>query len=114
MFRSILVAHTSQLRCTYHATAAKGEYADMTALPTTLTDAVLGSGKKSVHFRAIPLRRLLPALFIDRGAAQSGDPARSGSRRFGMTEDGIMHGDAISLAPYADHDEVRDAPGLQN
>lgn len=31
-----------------------------------------------------------------------------------MTEDGIMHGDAVLLVPYPDHDEVRAAPALGN
>ena len=113
---SLRTIHSCEV--TYHATVGEGEYADLTTLAVhTLTDSVLGSGNKSgysfaVHPTSTGLR---PALFYSTAVplATTG-PASSGSRRFGMTEDGILHGDAISLTAYADHDEVQAAPGMQN
>lgn len=113
---SLRTIHSSEV--TYHATVGEGEYADLPTLAVhTLTDSVLGSGNKSgysfeVHPTSAGLR---PALFYSTAVPLStSGPASSGSRRFGMTEDGILHGDEISLTPYADHDEVRAAPGMRN
>lgn len=103
---------------TYHATVGDGEYADLPTLSgNTLTDQILGAGNKSgysfeIHPTAAGVR---PALFYSTAVPLStSGPAMSGTRRFGMTEDGIMHGDATSFTPYADHAEVRAAPTLSN
>ncbi len=113
---SLRTIHTCE--ATFHATVGIGDYADLTTLAShTLTDVVLGSGSKSGYsFEVHPTRPgVRPALFYSTATPLSTTgPAKSGSRRFGMTEDGIMHGDAVSLVPYADHDEVRAAPALGN
>ncbi len=102
----------------YHATVGDGEYTDLPTLSVyTLTDSVLGFGNKSgysfvVHPTAAGVR---PALFYSTAVPISTSGVfRSGTRRFGMTEDGVLHGDSTSLVPYADHDEVTDADPIKN
>lgn len=102
----------------YHATVGLGEYTDLPTLAVyTLTDSVLGSGNKSGYSFAVhpTANGVRPALFYSTAVPLSASgPGRSGSRRFGMTEDGILHGDATSSSPYADHDEVVDADLIRN
>lgn len=113
---SLRTIHTCE--ATYHATVGVGDYADLSTLAVhTLTDSVLGSGNKSgYNFVVHPtVSGVRPAQFYTTAVPIStGGPARSGTRRFGLTEDGIMRGDSTSLAPYADHAEVRSAPALNN
>ena len=37
---------------------------------------------------------------------------QTGTRRFGITEDGVMHGDSTALTPYADGTAVKAAPAM--
>jgi type IV pilus assembly protein PilA len=110
------VIHSCEL--TYQATTGQGDFATLATLNTLgLTDPVLGSGNKSgYNFVATPTAvGVRPALFyatavpiIDSGASQTG------TRRFGIAEDGVMHGDSIALTPYANEDAVKAAPALGN
>ena len=113
---SLRTIHSCQ--ATYHATVGDGEYADLTTLASyILTDTVLSSGNKSGYsFGVHPTQAgVRPALFYSTAVPiTNAGPARTGARRFGITEDGVMHGDAVALTPYGDHDEVQAAPGLQN
>ena len=103
---------------TYFSTVGNGEYTDLPTLALhTLTDNILGTGTKSGYSYAInpSASGVRPALFYSTAVpiTPSG-PAQSGTRRFGMTEDGTLHGDSVALTPYASHDAVRTAALLPN
>lgn len=104
---------------TYQATTGKGDYGTLAQLRgEVLTDAVLGSGAKSGYsFAATPSAvGVRPALFyatavpiIPNGIGQTG------TRRFGITEDGVIHGDSGGgLAAYANAAAIRAAPAIGN
>lgn len=104
---------------TYQATSGRGDYGDLNALRTRfLTDDVLGSGTKSGYsFAATPTPPGdRPALFYATAAPTiPGGIPQTGTRRFGISEDGVMHGDAGGgLAPYANEAAVKAAPAIGN
>lgn len=111
---SLRTIHSCNL--TYQATTGRGDYGDLPALAAqVLTDEVLGSGGKSgYNFVVTPSASgVRPALFystavpiITSGAGQTG------TRRFGITEDGVLRGDTVSLAPYANEAAVKAAPAI--
>jgi len=92
------------------------ELVDLAALRGQfLTDQVLGAGQKSgYNFAATPSAPGdRPALFYATAAPViiSGI-GQTGTRRFGMSEDGVLHGDSMALTPYADEAAVKAAPAL--
>ena len=103
---------------TYFSTVGNGEYTDLPTLALyTLTDNVLGTGTKSGYSYVInpSASGVRPALFYSTAVPVTPTgPAQSGTRRFGMIEDGTLHGDSVALTPYASHDAVRTAPLLSN
>lgn len=113
---SLRTIHSCEL--TYQATTGREEYGTLAQLNGEfLTDGVLGSGTKSGYtFAATPTAAgVRPALFyatavptITTGVAQTG------TRRFGITEDGILHGDRAALTPYPNGTAVKNAPALGN
>jgi prepilin-type N-terminal cleavage/methylation domain-containing protein len=114
---SLRTIHSCEL--TYQATTGRGDYGDLNALRLdVLTDNVLGSGAKSGYtFESTPTAPgVRPALFY--ATASPTIPAgmgRTGTRRFGITEDGVMRGDTGGgLAAYTDEVAVRNAPALGN
>jgi prepilin-type N-terminal cleavage/methylation domain-containing protein len=113
---SMRTIHSCEL--TYQATTGVGDYGDLPALAVeTLTDVVLGSGSKSgYNFVITPTAPgSVPALFYATAVPVStGGFQRTGTRRFGVTEDGAIHGDSITLTPYADEAAVRAAQALGN
>lgn len=113
---SMRTIHSCEL--TYQATTGVGDYADLPALAlVTLTDGVLGSGSKSgYNFVITPTPPgSKPALYFATAVPITGSGvARTGTRRFGVTEDGVIHGDSIALTPYADGTAVKTAQALGN
>jgi prepilin-type N-terminal cleavage/methylation domain-containing protein len=113
---SMRTIHSCQL--TYQATTGVGDYGDLPELAIeTLTDVVLGSGSKSGYrFVVTPTAPgTVPALFYATAVPiNSAGVDRTGTRRFGVTEDGVIHGDSVALTPYADGPAVRAAPALGN
>ncbi len=103
---------------TYFSTVGNGEYADLPTLALhTLTDNVLGTGFKSGYSYVVnpTASGVRPALFYATAVPVTpGGVAQTGTRRFGMTEDGTLHGDSTALIPYASHAAVRAAPTLAN
>lgn len=103
---------------TYQATTGRGDYATLAQLNGDfLTDQILGAGQKSgYNFAATPSPAGdRPALFYATAAPTI--PAgigQTGTRRFGVTEDGALHGDSVALTPYADGAAVKAAPGMGN
>lgn len=102
----------------YFSTVGNGEYTDLPTLAVhTLTDTVLGSGTKSGHSFAVnpTASGVRPAQFYSTVLpVTTSGVAQSGTRRFGMTEDGILHGDLTLTGPYADRTEVTNAPTLDH
>lgn len=103
---------------TYQATTGHGDYGDLTALRGEfLTDQVLGSGTKSgYNFAVTPSAPgLRPALFYATAVPTiTSGVGKTGTRRFGISEDGVPHGDSLSLTAYANEAAVRSAPVIGN
>jgi prepilin-type N-terminal cleavage/methylation domain-containing protein len=103
---------------TYQATTGRGDYATLAALRGDfLTDAVLGSGTKSgYNFAATPAAPgVRPALFYATATPMvTAGIGKTGTRRFGITEDGVLHGDSAALTVYADEAAVKVAPAVGN
>ena len=93
--------------CQYSYKASNGdlEYGTLNDLRVQyLTDEVLASGTKSGYtFAASPTTGVLPAQFyITAMPLSTSGVGKSGTRRFAMTEDGVLRGDT-TLALPADH-----------
>lgn len=100
---SLRTIHSSQ--ATYQATAGNGNFGTMAQLGPAggrLIDAVLASGTKSGFlFVVTPVDFVLntsAATFsaVARPVVPSG-VSQSGTRKFGLTEDGVMHGQTDAL-----------------
>lgn len=114
---SLRTIHSAQV--VYQATAGAGAYAGTLAVLSTqtLTDSVLGSGDKSgYHFEIVEQAGVnATAVYgvygfplITSGVSQTG------TRRFGTTDDGVMHGEPdLSLVPNTIA-EIRALPVLGN
>jgi type IV pilus assembly protein PilA len=113
---SLRTIHSCQM--TYQATTGVGAYGDLPTLAlATLTDVVLGSGSKSgYNFVVNPTPvGTTPALYHASAVPIiTVGVARTGTRRFGVTEDGVIHGDSVALTPFADESEVKAAQALGN
>ncbi len=109
--------HSAQV--TYQATAGNGAYATtLGALQTeALIDAVLGSGTKSGYDYEIveAAGSGASAVFgVYAFPSETGGFSQTGTRTFGTTEDGIMHGDPdLSVKPITIAD-IRALPLLGN
>lgn len=104
---------------TYQATTGRGDYGTLVQLRAdVLTDGVLGSGSKSgYNFVATPSAPgVRPALFYATAVPIiSAGIGQTGTRRFGIMEDGVIHGDSGGgLAAYADAAAIRAAPATGN
>ncbi len=99
----------STCEATYQATTGLGDYGDMTALGvTTLTDRVLATGSKSGYtFAASPTAPgVRPAQYYATAMPQvTSGMSQTGTRRFGICEDGVLHGDT-TLTIYTDENDV--------
>lgn len=104
---------------TYQATTGRGDYGTLAQLRAqVLTDAVLGGGTKSgYNFAATPSAPGdRPALFYATATpTNTSGIGQTGTRRFGISEDGVLHGDSGGgLAVYANEDAVKSAPVMGN
>jgi prepilin-type N-terminal cleavage/methylation domain-containing protein len=103
---------------TYQATTGRGDYASLAALRGDfLTDVVLGAGTKSgYNFASSPTPPGdRPALFFATAVPTvTSGVGQTGTRRFGMSEDGVLRGDSLALTVYADEAAVKAAPALGN
>ena len=82
-----------------------------------LTDATLASGTKSgYNFEVNPTApNVRPALFYATAVPEiTSGVGKSGTRRFGISEDAVLHGDSVALTPYADEASIKVAPVLGN
>jgi prepilin-type N-terminal cleavage/methylation domain-containing protein len=113
---SLRTIHSCEI--TYFATIGNATYGDIPVLRVQLlTDQILGTGIKSGYsFVANPTApNVQPAQYYATAVPTSTTGiGKTGTRRFGVTEDGAIHGDATSLVPYADATQVKAAPGVGN
>lgn len=114
---SIRTIHSAQV--TYQATAGQGAYApDLAALQTQrLIDPVLGSGTKSGYDFAIVEQSGTAATAVFGAYAfpdVTSGTSQSGTRVFGTTHDGVMHGDTDLSAIPTTIAAIRAYPVLGN
>jgi len=106
---------------TYQATVGSGNYGTRAQLGAqSLIDPVLTTGSKSGYNFAVTPTDLVvgvsPATFYGTGVPQvTAGVGQTGTRRFGVGTDGVMHGDSAGgLAAYANEAAVIAAPALGN
>ncbi len=102
----------------YQGATGLGNFGTMADLRADyLTDEILGSVSKSgYNFIVTPSAAgVRPALFyVTASPIITSGPGQTGTRRFGITEDGVIHGDTVALTPYADEAAVKAAPAITN
>jgi prepilin-type N-terminal cleavage/methylation domain-containing protein len=101
-------------QATYRATNGNLDYGTLSQLGVQyLTDSILASGTKSgYNFASTPTTGVLPAQFHTTAVpVHTSGLGKTGSRRFGMTEDGVLRGDSTLTTP-ANHAEVQSMPPL--
>jgi prepilin-type N-terminal cleavage/methylation domain-containing protein len=118
--QSIRTIHSSE--ATYQATSGNGAYGDLTALKTaSLVDPVLGSGTKSGYVFSVPAivapntTTGVQAQFMAQTVPQTTTGvSQSGTRRFCITEDGVMRGDTsmTALTTRTECEKDDGTPGL--
>lgn len=104
---SVRTIHTCQ--ATYRATSTNAEYGTLIDLNGQfLTDSVLASGTKSGYsFVTNPTSGVLPPQFHTTAVpVVTSGVGQSGTRRFAMTEDGVLRGDTTLTVP-ANHAAVQ-------
>lgn len=100
---------------TYLHTVGNNSYGDLAALGAqTLTDSVLASGVKSGYeFTINPVSSNPPQYWAYAIPTTTSGITQTGTRRFAISEDGVLRGDATLSAP-ADEAEVRGMPPIGN
>jgi len=113
---SLRTIHSCEI--TYQSASGGGQFGTLADLRAdSLLDEVLGSGFKSGYtFIATPSAAgASPVTYYTTAVPIiTAGVGRTGTRRFGVTEDGVLHGDNVSLVPYADVDAVKAAPAAGN
>jgi type IV pilus assembly protein PilA len=101
---SLRTIHSSE--ATYQATAGQGNYGTLAQLgPVSgggqgLLDAVLSTGGKSGYGFAITVAGTTPDGFYATGVPSvTGGVSATGTRRFAVADDGVMHGDTTLSVP---------------
>ena len=112
---SLRTIHSSE--ATYQGTAGAGNFGDLTALGPQagggqgLIDAVLASSSKSGYtfvvtpVAAVPGTSAATFSAVCRPTVASG-VSQTGTRKFGVTEDGVMHGQTDALGTPLDATEL--------
>jgi prepilin-type N-terminal cleavage/methylation domain-containing protein len=100
---------------TYLHTQGAGSYGDLTQLGVqTLTDAVLSSGTKSGYsFVVNPVNGTSPQYWAYALPTTTSGIGQTGTRRFAISEDGVLRGDSNLVAP-ADEAEVQGMGSVGN
>jgi prepilin-type N-terminal cleavage/methylation domain-containing protein len=115
---SLRTIHSSE--GTYQSTVGSGNYGTLAQLSgQNLVDPVLATGGKSGFNFAVTATDLVagvsPATFYATAVPQvTSGVGQTGTRRFGISTDGVMHGDATALTAYANEAAVVAAPALGN
>ncbi len=86
---------------TYHYTYGNGSYADLPTLGTkTLTDSVLTTGQKSGYTFVFNAIAGTPAQYWGYAIpTTTSGIGQTGTRRFAISEDGVLRGDSTLSAP---------------
>lgn len=103
---SLRIIHTCEHA--FRAATGSNEYGTLTDLKGQfLTDTVLGNGTKSGYsFEAVPTVGVIPPQFyITAVPISTSGVGQTGTRRFAMTEDGVIRADATLTVP-ADRTEA--------
>jgi len=111
---SLRLIHTCEHA--YRAATSSPEYGMMSDLRGQfLTDEVLASGTKSGYSFAVnPTTGVNPPQFyLTAVPTNTSGVLQTGTRRFSMTEDGVLRADATLIVP-ADRNEAENMPPLQN
>jgi type IV pilus assembly protein PilA len=103
--QSLRTIHSSE--ATYQATAGQGNFGDLAALQAgNLIDSVLSTGNKSGYaFEIVKVDRVVgpppvPATFYaDAVPSVTSGVSQTGTRRFAIADDGVMHGDTTLSVP---------------
>ena len=108
----------SSAEATYQSTAGNGAYGVLGDLMAqSLVDSVLGSGAKSGYTFTLGAGQLIagpPAQFWAYAVpATTSGIGQTGTRRFGIAEDGVLRGDTTLSAP-ADRAAVAAMPAVGN
>ena len=86
----------------YRAATGTNEYGNLSDLEGQfLTDRVLSSGTKSgYHFEVFPTSGVVPAQFyVTAVPTSTSGVGQTGTRRFAVTEDGVLRGDTTLTPP---------------
>jgi type IV pilus assembly protein PilA len=119
--QSLRTIHSAE--ATYHATKGSGNFADMTALLNEkLVDPVLGTNTKSGYsFNISPTDAdsaatppTLSTFYATAVPVTTSGVSQTGTRRFGITDDGVLHGDSTSMTAYSDRAAVLAATAVGN
>ena len=105
----------SSCEATYLQTEGNGSYTDLPGLgANTLTDSLLSSGSKSGYTFVInPVTGASAQYWAYAVPITTSGMGQTGTRRFGITEDGVLRGDA-TLSPPADEAELKTMNPLGN
>lgn len=104
----------SSCESAYRDTYGAGNYADLATLGArVMTDSVLSSGQKSgYNFDVTPLTGQYWGYAFP---VTSSGIGQTGTRRFGISEDGVLRGDTnLAGGVPADHAAVRAMPAMGN
>jgi prepilin-type N-terminal cleavage/methylation domain-containing protein len=108
--------HSCEL--TYQATTGQGDFGDLNALKGDfLADTVLGSGSKSGYsFVVTPTApgTRPPLFYATASPLITSGIGKTGTRRFGISEDNIIRGDSVLLTAYTDEADLKSAPPLRD
>ena len=113
---SLRTIHSCEI--TYQSASGGGQFGTLADLRADfLVDEVLGSGLKSGYtFVATPSAAgASPVTYFTTAVPNiTAGVGRTGTRRFGVTEDGVIHGDSVALTPYANGAAIKAAPAVGN
>jgi len=106
----------SSCETSYKFTYGGGNYADLSTLGArVMTDSVLSSGTKSGYsFVATPVTGATEQYWATAFPVTTTGFASTGSRRFAITEDGVLRGDTDLTAPPGDLAAVQAMPPMGN
>lgn len=116
---SLRIIHSSE--ATYQSTSGNGNFGSMAELlANSMVDGVLGSGVKSGYRFIVTESDLVPGVSIATFKATSNPTvtagaSQTGGRKFGMRDDGVMHGQTDALGvPLTDAELALSTNSLGN
>ena len=113
---SLRTIHSSE--ATYQATSGNGNFGSMSELVTaSLVDAVLGSNQKSGYTFSVNETDIDPGVSLATFKATANPTiisgvSQSGTRKFGVRDDGVMHGQTDALGTALTDTELADTSNV--